>query len=181
MIGYFEKGIREMKLRLRQYKPCDADRIVSWIKDEDALRKWSADRFGDFPITSGDINNKYFNNNGDCIEDDNFYPVTAFDENGVVGHLILRYTDEKKKVIRFGFVIVDDSKRGKGYGRQMLTLAIKYAFDIFGAEKITLGVFDNNKPAYRCYKAAGFKETGEEILCEIFGEQWRQIEMEIKR
>ena len=145
------------------------------------MRKWSADRFGDFPITSGDINNKYFNNNGDCIEDDNFYPVTAFDENGVVGHLILRYTDKEKKVIRFGFVIVDDSKRGKGYGRQMLTLAIKYAFDIFGAEKITLGVFDNNKPAYRCYKAAGFTETGEEILCEFFGKQWRQIEMEIKR
>ena len=170
-----------MKLRLRQYKPCDADRIVSWIKDEDALRKWSSDRFGDFPITSGDINNKYFNNNGDCIEDDNFYPVTAFDENGVVGHLILRYTDKEKKVIRFGFVIVDNSKRGMGYGRQMLTLAIKYAFDIFGAEKITLGVFDNNKPAYRCYKAAGFTETGEEILCEFFGEQWWQIEMEIKR
>ena len=127
-----------MKLRLRQYKPCDADRIVSWIKDEEALRKWSADRFGDFPITSEDINNKYFNNNGDCIEDDNFYPVTAFDENGVVGHLILRYTDKEKKVIRFGFVIVDDSKRGMGYGRQMLTLAIN-------------------------------------------GEQWRQVEMEIKR
>ncbi len=181
MIGYFEKGIREMKLRLRQYKPCDADRIVSWIKDEDALRKWSADRFGNFPITSEDINNKYFNNNGDCTEDDNFYPVTAFDEDGVVGHLILRYTDKEKKVIRFGFVIVDDSKRGKGYGRQMLTLAIKYAFDIFGAEKITLGVFDNNQSAYRCYKAAGFTETGEEILCEFFGEQWRQIEMEIKR
>ena len=170
-----------MKLRLRQYKPCDADRIISWIKDAEALRKWSADRFGDFPITSGDINNKYFNNNGDCTEDDNFYPVTAFDENGVVGHLILRYADKEKKVIRFGFVIVDDSKRGMGYGRQMLTLAIKYAFDIFGAEKITLGVFDNNKPAYRCYKAAGFTETGEEILCEFFGKQWRQIEMEIKR
>ena len=41
MIGYFEKGIREMKLRLRQYKPCDADRIISWIKDAEALRKLS--------------------------------------------------------------------------------------------------------------------------------------------
>ena len=28
-----------MALRLRHYKPCDAKRIVSWIKDEDALRK----------------------------------------------------------------------------------------------------------------------------------------------
>lgn len=170
-----------MKLRLRQYKSCDADSIVSWIKDEDALRKWSSDRFDDFPITSEDINNKYIQNNGDCIEYDNFYPVTAFDESGVVGHLILRYTDEEKKVIRFGFVIVDDSKRGMGYGKQMLTLAIKYAFDIFGAEKITLGVFDNNKPAYYCYKAAGFRESGEEMFCELFGEQWRIVEMEIKR
>lgn len=93
----------------------------------------------------------------------------------------MRYTDEKKKVIRFGFVIVDDSKRGMGYGKQMLTLAIKYAFDIFGAEKITLGVFDNNKPACYCYKAVGFRENGEEMFCELFGEQWRIVEMEIKR
>lgn len=170
-----------MKLRLRPYKACDADSIVKWIKDEDALSKWSSDRFGEFPITSEDINNKYIENNGDCIESDNFYPLTAFDESGVVGHLILRYTDEEKKVIRFGFVIVDDSKRGKGYGKQMLTLAMKYAFDIFGAEKITLGVFDNNKPAYYCYKVAGFRENGEELFCELFGEQWRIVEMEIKR
>lgn len=34
-----------MKLRIRQYKPCDADGIVSWIKDEEALRKWSSDIF----------------------------------------------------------------------------------------------------------------------------------------
>lgn len=170
-----------MGLRLRQYKPCDADSIVSWIKDEKALRKWSSDRFGDFPITSFDINNKYFENNGDCYEPDNFYPVTAFDESGVVGHLILRYTDEEKKVIRFGFVIVDDSKRGKGYGKQMLTLAIKYTFEILGAEKITLGVFDNNISAYHCYKAAGFTESGKEFFCEILGEQWKIIEMEVKR
>lgn len=63
----------------------------------------------------------------------------------------------------------------------MLTLAIKYAFDFFGAEKITLGVFDNNKPAYYCYKAAGFIETGEEIIYEFFGEHWRLVEMELKR
>lgn len=170
-----------MALRLRPYKPCDADSIVSWIKSEDALRKWSSDRFGDYPITGDDINSKYLGNNGDCTETDNFYPFTAFDENGTVGHLILRYTDEEKKVIRFGFVIVDDTKRGKGYGKQMLRLATRFAFDIFGAEKVTLGVFDNNQPAYYCYKAAGFRENGEELSCELFGTQWRIIEMEISR
>lgn len=170
-----------MELRLRPYKPCDAKNIASWIKSEDALRKWSSDRFGDYPVTSQDINDKYMGNNGDCMEEDNFYPVTAFDDSGVVGHLILRYTDEEKKTIRFGFVIVDDSKRGKGYGKQMLVLASKYAFEIFGAEKITLGVFDNNQPAYYCYKAAGFKENGREYFVELFGQQWRIIEMEMER
>ena len=43
---------------------------------------------------------------------DNFYPVTAIDESGIVGHMILRYTDDKKSIVRFGFVIVDDTKRG---------------------------------------------------------------------
>lgn len=170
-----------MELRLRPYKPCDAEKIVSWIKDEETLRKWSADKFGAFPITSEDINNKYLENNGDCIEPDNFYPLIAFDDDGVVGHLILRYKDTEKKVIRLGLVIIDDTKRGKGYGKQMLILAIKYAFDIFGAEKITLGVFDNNEPAYCCYKAAGFIENGEEMFCEIFGKQWRNVELEIKK
>lgn len=39
---------------------------------EGSESKWSADKFGDFPITSEDINNKYLKNNGDCIEPDNF-------------------------------------------------------------------------------------------------------------
>lgn len=170
-----------MNLRLRQYKPCDAEIILKWIKDEEALRLWSSDRFGDFPITSDDINNKYLKCNGDCVEPDNFYPMTALDENDVVGHLILRYTDTEAKVLRFGFVIVDDIKRGQGYGKQMLILALKVAFNILKAEKVTLGVFENNKPAYYCYKAVGFKENGEEYLCEIFGEQWKIIEMEISK
>ena len=63
----------------------------------------------------------------------------------------------------------------------MLLLARKYAFEILGAKRLTLGVFDNNPGAYYCYKAAGFKEMGKEITMEILGEQWKDIEMEITR
>ncbi len=168
-------------LRLRQYKPCDAKIIASWIKDERSLRKWSWDRFGEFPITAEDINKKYMENNGDCSQPDNFYPMTAFDETGVVGHLILRFTDEDKKVIRFGFVIVDDEKRGKGYGKEMLKLALQYAFEIFGAEKVTLGVFSNNPSAYHCYKAVGFQDAVKEKATtdRVMEEEWTVLEMEI--
>lgn len=170
-------------LRLRPYKPCDADAVASWCKDERALRKWSSDRFGDFPLSGKDINEKYVGNNGDCEEADNFYPLTAFDETGVVGSLILRYTDEEKKTLRVGFVIVDDAKRGMGYGKEMMLLTEKYAFELFGAEKLTLGVFDSNPGAYHCYKAAGFREIEQEkpYEFEYSGETWRVIELEMSR
>ncbi len=170
-------------LKLRPYKPQDAESIVSWIKDERALRKWSSDRYGAYPISADDINYKYIKCNGDCKEPDNFYPLTAVDANGPVGHLILRYTDEAKAIIRVGFVIVDDTRRGCGYGKRMLQMAIRYAFDMLKAEKITLGVFENNPSAYYCYKAAGFREIQPEndFIFEILGEKWKCIELEMTK
>ena len=169
-------------LKLRPYKPQDAETIITWCKDEVAFRKWTSDRYDRYPITELDMNKKYIDNNGDCPDSDNFYPMTAFDENDIVGHLIMRFTDDKKTAIRFGFVIVDDSKRGKGYGKEMISLALKYAFDILKVNKVTIGVFENNMQAYSCYKAAGFKDAdGGNTVCEIFGEKWTIRELELKK
>lgn len=68
------------------------------------------------------------------------------------------FTNAAKTVIRLGFIIADESKRGMGHGKRMIHMAIRYAFDMLKAEKITLGVFDNNPSAYHCCKAAGFRE-----------------------
>ncbi len=170
-------------LRLRTYKADDAATILSWCRDELTFRKWTSDRYDTFPITAEDMNRKYYDCNGDCEQADNFYPMTAFDENGLAGHFILRYTDERKSVLRIGFVIVDDAKRGMGYGSEMIRLALRYAFDIFRADRVTIGVFENNLPAYRCYKAAGFSDvqTEQDAFCEVCGEVWKVLEMAIDR
>lgn len=108
---------------------------------------------------------------------DNFYPWIAFDdENGVVGHFIMRYIHSDNKILRLGWVIVDDALRGKGYGKQMLNTGLKYAFDILGVDKVTIGVFENNDSARKCYEAVGFVES--EIVA---GKPWNIIEMEIKK
>lgn len=166
------------KLRLRPYKNCDAKYILDWIHDETAFRKWCADRYERYPATEQDMNRKYM----ELIDSDNFYPMTAFDEDGAAGHLIMRFIDEEKRILRFGFVIVDDKKRGKGYGKEMLLLALKYAFEILKVNKVTLGVFENNPSAYYCYRAAGFKEIQleKEEQYEILGEKWKCLEMEVQ-
>ena len=146
-------------IRLRPYKRCDAEEIVRWINDERTFLLWGGDHFGEFPINADIINDKYFDSNGDCVEPDNFYPMTALDEKGVFGHFIIRYTGGDSKHLRFGWVVVDGERRGEGLGRQMLTLGLEYAFSIMKADLVTIGVFDINTPAYRCYKSAGFTEN----------------------
>ena len=166
-----------MGLRLRPYKACDAETIVSWITDERSFRMWCADRYESFPINADDMNRHY---DGFAFSD-SFYPFTAFDRDGAAGHLIMRFTDDEKAVLRFGFIIVDDKRRRCGLGREMLGLAVKYAFEILKADKITLGVFENNKPAYNCYRAVGFREvqTDKPETYHILGEDWVCREMEL--
>lgn len=162
-------------IRLRPYESADAQTIVTWIGDEVSFRQWCADRYDHYPITAEDIDRHY----AACAENGAFFPMTAVDETEIVGHLIMRYPTEDRSVIRFGFVIVDDKKRGMGYGKEMLNAAIRYAFDELKARKITLGVFDNNASAYRCYRAVGFREIAAEQpeRYHVFGEDWKQIEM----
>ena len=98
-------------MTLRQFTIDDAPIILSWIKDKTAFRKWSADRYPVYPPKPEDMVAQY--------ESDVIFPFTAIDDEGkVVGHIILRYPDSSKTVIRFGFVIVDDQLRGNGYGKQ---------------------------------------------------------------
>lgn len=164
-------------LRLRQYKSCDADLIAEWAKDKNVFLKWGGNHFGDYPINAEIIDDEYNKNNGACTEPDNFYPWTAIDDdNRAVGHFIMRYTGGNSRQLHFGWVIVDDTLRGKGYGKQMLTLGLEYAFDILKVDRVTIGVFENNEPAYLCYKKVGFVET--EIVQD---EPWNVVEMEIVR
>ena len=77
-------------MKLRPYKPCDAETILSWIRDETTFRRWSTDRYDHYPITAADMNHKYMDLNGDCVEPDNFYPMTAVQDGKPVGHMIMR-------------------------------------------------------------------------------------------
>ena len=157
-------------MTLRQFSINDAETILSWCKDKHAFRLWSADRYKEFPAQQEEMMEQY--------KGDNMYPLTAVVGEEIIGHILLRFPSEDKSVIRFGFVIVDDSKRGKGYGKQMLHLAVDYAKQELGAQKITLGVFCDNLSAVECYKSVGFHITGADAYM-IDGEEWKGYEMEL--
>ena len=164
-------------MHLRKYKNTDANIILSWIKNEREFRLWSADRYGDYPILPEDITNNYISN-----MQSSFYPLTLEDDGKIIGHLIIRKPNENEDVMRLGFIIVDRSIRGKGYGRKIIEEAIKYSQENFNIHNFSLGVFTNNESAYYCYKAVGFEQVGiEKDAYQFHDESWDCAELVLKR
>ena len=170
-------------LRIRPYKSCDAKKIVTWHKDEKTFLYWGGNLIGSFPLSAEQLDDMYMKKNGLCEEEDNFYPMTAFDDDGIVGSFIMRYIKGDKKKLRFGWVINDPEKRGKGYGKAMLQLGFLYAFEVLHADKVTIGVYEDNLPAYKCYESIGFHKGGEleDHYEDVLGEKCKVVELEIKK
>ncbi len=96
-------------IRIRPYKTMDAATILSWCQDEKAFYQWTAGMLGKYPITQKEF----------CFVE-TLMSFTAFDETGILGFFTLRNPGESLDELRFGFVIVNPNRRGKGYGKEML-------------------------------------------------------------
>lgn len=155
-------------LGIRPYKSSDANTVLSWIGNEKMFYQWSAGKFGNYPITQKEFS---------FVE--SMMPFVAFDESGIVGFFTLRTPNATLDELRFGFIIVSPDVRGKGYGKAMLSLGLKFAFEIYGAKRVSLGVFENNPSAYHCYKSLGFEDVTLETpeTYTIMGEEWKCKEL----
>ena len=160
-------------LGLRAFSKSDAEVILSWITDEKSFRQWSADKYKNYPADVVEVNSFY-----EEIKAQGGKVFMFCDDDKAIGHFVMRpLQDEEVKTVRFGFIVVDSTIRGKGYGRLMLTEALKYASEIYGASRVTLGVFENNPKALKCYESLGFTKWGESVY-NIGPEKWKCLEME---
>lgn len=159
-------------LRLRPYTKADAPTILSWCTDEKGFYQWTAGVMGAYPLTEERF-----------AFVTTLMPFTVFDENGIVGFFTLRNPGESLDELRFGFVIIDPKLRGKGLGKEMLRLGLRFAFDVYGARKVSLGVFENNRAAYHCYRAAGFVDVVMDPVetYHVMGEDWTCLELAYAR
>ena len=162
-------------IRLRPYKKSDSKIICGWLADELTFMKWCAGMYK-YPLTEEQLNERF--ETISATED--AWSMTALDDNGkVCGHFIFRIADYEAGSIRMGFVILAPEMRGRGFGKELMSQALKYACEIVGMKKVTLGVFACNPGAFGCYKSAGFTETSvEKDSFEFNGEKWDCIELE---
>lgn len=114
-----------MSLTLRPYQPSDAAMIASWLKSEYLMRQWCADRYEHYPVTPEDMNTYH----AKYIDGQRSRALTMTDGDDIVGYITLRTPAGYSAEQRLGFVIVDDSKRGRGLGKALVSMAVKYAYE----------------------------------------------------
>jgi RimJ/RimL family protein N-acetyltransferase len=145
-----------IKLELLEKK--DLGKVVEWNsnKSADYLLQWAGPTYI-YPLTLKQVED-YFSDNAKKANSNVFiYKILLIDTDEFIGTIELREIDNLNKIGRVcRFLIGEENYRGKGIGTQILMEILKIGFKELGFEKITLGVFDFNQSAIRCYENVGF-------------------------
>ena len=72
----------------------------------------------------------------------------------LIGFMILQCDAD---TVTIKFVIIRPDYRARGYGTDTLIETVRYAFEVLGAEHVTLQVSPDNGPALICFENAGFQ------------------------
>jgi ribosomal protein S18 acetylase RimI-like enzyme len=93
------------------------------------------------------------------LQTKNNYLYTLYDGDNAVGLIWMRANVDRPT--NDGFILelyVEESQRGKGYGKQIMLLIEEKAREL-GLKAIGLHVFGSNKIAQNLYKAVGYEVT----------------------
>ena len=164
-------------IKIRPYRSTDASTVVAWIAEEREFFQWCGNRFGTYPMSAEEFNGCFDGQKG---EDD--FQMTALDETGVIGFFNVHFCDRESSSVVLDSVIIQPQKRGRGIGKRMIRSALKYLFEILGAETVYIDVFDLNDKAYHCFKNSGFYDQGSPVKQYRFHEEtWDCKRMMLKK
>lgn len=89
------------------------------------------------------------------------FTICSMEDDRPMGRIyISRIDDHYDSLDITRIYIADKSMRGKGLGEESLWLALDYAFEVRGCERVTLDYFTGNDIASGLYKKVGFVNEG---------------------
>ena len=164
-------------MRLRPYiASLDYEVVSRWITDARTNALWCAGQLP-FPFEREPFD-RFLQ---DMARQNAACPfVAATDEGQLIG-FFLYSADTAANEGKFRCIMVDPACRGRGFGREMLRLAVKYAFEITKVQTVQLNVFSVNTGAVKCYEAVGFtvRERFEDAL-RYENEVWERYNMVLR-
>jgi RimJ/RimL family protein N-acetyltransferase len=167
-------------LTLEYFDRGDFDQLITWIRDEELLMNWAGSLFS-FPLTDKSLE-WYIEEVNDIKRSDAFiYKAVDVISDKTVGHISLGAISRKNRSGRISRVLIGDiDDKGKGYCRQMVAAILKIGFEDLKLHRISLGVYDFNKAALKCYQKSGLVVEGINRDVLLYKDRWWSlVEMSI--
>ncbi len=92
-----------------------------------------------------------------------------------IGSVYFRDVNENYNSAEFGIFIGEDDARGKGYGKEITSLFVRYGFESLGLHRIQLRLVKGNAAAARTYSSVGFHKEGEFRDMVKLGDEYRTV------
>jgi RimJ/RimL family protein N-acetyltransferase len=167
-------------IRLEFFTEEDFQQLIDWIQDEELLMNWAGTQFK-FPLKPEKLA-WYIEDANDMERSDKLIYKAVDSETGkTVGHISLSVINRRNRSARITRALVGNTaERGKGIGEQMMKAMLKIGFEDLHLHRMSLGVYDFNEPAIKCYKKCGFHVDG--VLRDIQKHDdtyWSLMEMSI--
>lgn len=88
------------------------------------------------------------------------FAIVEKESDMLIGNCGIQEVSHTFQRAEIGLFIGDEENRGKGYGKEVLSLLLEYCFDTLNMHNVMLKVFSFNERAIHTYKRVGFKEIG---------------------
>jgi len=168
-------------IKIELIKEEDLINIVEWNKNtsQDFLIQWSGNLYS-YPLNINQLKYYYLKK---AKENFNIFIYKIIKEDKMIGTIELKIADEGRTIGRICRVLIGDERyRGQGIGTEAVLEILKIGFEKFKLNKITLGVFDFNTNAIKCYEKVGFKKYKYiENEYKVSSGTWSSYEMCISR
>ncbi len=165
-------------IRLEFFEKPDFEQLIEWIEDEHLLTNWAGSLFR-FPLNERSLD-WYIENSNDLEKSDVLiYKVIDSASGKTIGHISLGSINRSEGSARITRVLVGNTtERGRGVCQHMMKAILKIGFEEMGLHRISLGVYDFNTSAIRCYEKVGFVKDG--LMRDVKkynGGYWSLVEM----
>ncbi|WP_113927652.1 GNAT family protein [Bacillus sp. P14.5] len=166
-------------VELSYFTENDFEQLIGWFSSKKEYIQWGGGGFG-YPLTRENLHSHIEKANQENSEK-RIYKVIEKASGKAVGHISLESIDRENHSARVCRVLVgDESIRGKGVGKAMMEEILKVAFDELGLHRVSLGVYNFNHSAIKCYEKAGFQKEGLKRDVQRYeSEYWSLWEMSI--
>lgn len=146
-------------IKLEYFTNTDYETLINWVQDEELLLHWAGTQFR-FPLTESQLD-WYIKDTNDFQKSSTFiFKAVDSETCETLGHISLTSINRANRSARITRVLVNDKQRGRGIAEQMVRELMKIGFEKLNLHRMSLGVYETNAAAIKCYTKCGFQTDG---------------------